>query len=282
MKKTLFVLALCLISPLAWGQAADEISNMTALASGFAQEIDLSKNYFEHETMAGVIFTTGNTNSVNASGNSHTLWRIRRFQHTWNLGMYFNRIFQTTSTGVTEGTLANYIFGVYRFDYFFSQNTTFLLGVGGFTDEIKGIDLAGEAFTGINHYFLRAPTYHLSFGGGYNFTYEDRVAPDPNVSLHSLFAQFDYEQQLNKTVTFGQKAIFLESLNRTQDFRINSDTLLKVKMTELLSLVVGFHLRFDNAPPTGFEKLDTISDLSLAVSFQRPKPASKCPVGCES
>lgn len=281
MKRAVFLIGLLLLPQLVWAQAADEIATMNGVPDDFADEIDLSKNYFEHETMAGVIFTTGNTSSINASGNSTTVWRIRRYQNTWNLGMYFNRIFTTTTTGVSQGTIANYIFGVYRFDYFFSQNTTFLIGVGGYTDEIKGIDLAGQAFVGVNHFFLRNPNYHLSLGGGYNYTYEDRVAPDANQSLHSLFVQFDYEQKLNKIVTFGQAAVFLESLNRTQDFRVNSDTLLKLKMTDLLSLVVGFHLRFDNSPPTGFKKLDTVSDLSLAVSFQRPKPPKKCPEGCE-
>ncbi len=278
MKKFLVLLSLLALPQQLWAQAADQLSTLDDVKSDFAEEVDLSKNYFEHETMAGVIFTTGNTNSVNASANSQTLWRIRRFQNSWNLGLYFNRIFNTTSTGVTEGTLANYIFGTYRLDYFFSQNTTFMFGAGGYTDEIKGIDLAGQAFLGVNHYFLRDPDYYLSLGGGYNYTYEDRVAPDPNRSLHSLFTQLDYEQRLNKVVTVGQHAIFLESLNHTSDFRVNSDTLLKVRMTDLLSLVVGFHMRFDNAPPTGFKKLDTISDLSLAVKLQRPKPApAPCP-----
>jgi putative salt-induced outer membrane protein YdiY len=281
MKILLLLLGLCLIPGAVRAQAEDKVATATGIDSSFAQEIDLTKNYFEHETMAGVIFTTGNTNSVNASGNSWTLWRIRRFQNTWNLGMYFNRIFQTTSTGVSEGTIANYIFGIYRLDYYFTQNTTFLFGVGGYTDEIKGIDLAGQAFIGINHYFLRAPNYYLSLAGGYNYTYEDLAPPDPNRNLHSLFVQFDYQQQLNKVVTFGQKALFLESLNHTEDFRINSDTLFKLKMTDLLSLVVGFHLRFDNAPPTGFKKLDTISDLSLAISLKRPKPVPECPEGCQ-
>jgi len=166
-------------------------------------------------------------------------------------------------------------YGVYRFDYFFSQNTTFLVGVGGYTDTIKGIDLAFQTFAGVDHYFLRTPNYYLSLGGGYNFTYEDRVAPDNNISLHSLFVMFDYQQKFNKVVSFGHTDTFLEALNHGDDFRVNSDTLLKLKMTDLLGLVVGFHLRYDNSPPTGFKKLDTITDVSLSVSFQRPKPPPK-------
>lgn len=68
-------------------------------------------------TRPGVIFTTGNTSSINASADTNTVWRIRRFQNTWNLGLYFNRIFRTTSTGVSEGTIAHYIYGIYRLDY---------------------------------------------------------------------------------------------------------------------------------------------------------------------
>jgi len=277
MKKLLLLTCLMLLPQQVFAQAADKMSSVTEVHSDFAKEIDLTQNYFQEDAMAGVVFTTGNTSSINASFNSTTLWRVKRFQNTWNLGAYFNRIFSTTSTGVTSGTLANYIYGTYRLDYYFTQNTTFLFGAGGFTDEIKGINIAGQAFAGINHYFLRTPDYYLSLGGGYNYTFEDRVPPSGNLNLHSLFLLFDYQQHLNKVVSIGETLNILESLNHTDSFRVNSDTILKLKMTKILALAVGFHLRFDNNPPIGFKKLDTISDLSLVVSFQRPKPAPAPP-----
>jgi len=260
---------------LGFAQGADQMGAMTKMNNDFTKEVDLSQNYFEHETKAGLIFTTGNTQSILASGASHTLWRIRRFQNTWDLGAYFNKISSSPTVPIPPGTIARYIYGVYRFDYYLTQNTTFLFGVGGYTDTIKGIDLAFQTFVGANHYFLRTPDYYLSLGGGYNFTYEDRIAPDPNVSLHSLFLMFDYQQKFNKVVSFAHTDTFLEALNETDDFRVNSDTLLKLKMTDLLAIVIGFHLRFDNDPPAGFKKLDTITDVSLSVSFQRPKPPPK-------
>lgn len=249
-------------------QAADELGktkNDTKV--GVMEDIDLSKNQFRSDTRAGAIFTTGNTESLSATGSSFTLWRIKRFENKWKLGFYFNKVDENVANPSATGTIANYIFGFYRLDYYFLPRTTFFVGGGGYVDEIKGIDLAGNGFAGVSHYWLRAPTYSLNTALGYDFTHEDRVFPAPSVDIHAILFSINYQQQFKSYLGFSQAVQLLENAGNGRDLRLNTDTELKVVLTKHFGLVFGFHLRFDNLPVPGFKKLDTISDVSLAVTF---------------
>jgi putative salt-induced outer membrane protein YdiY len=227
----------------------------------------LSKNEFRHETRAGAIFTTGNTESLSATGNSFTLYRVKRFENKWRLGFYFNRVDENVANPGVVGTIANYIYGFYRLDYYFLPRTTCFVGGGGYSDEIKGIDVAANAFAGVSHYWLRSPTYSLNTALGYDFTHEDRLAPAPSVDIHAILFSLNYQQQFKSYLGFSQGVVLLENGGNGRDLRVNSDTELKVVLTNHFGLIFGFHLRFDNVPVPGFKKLDTISDVSLAVTF---------------
>ena len=249
------------------GQAADEMAEATGAETKFLDDLDLEKNFFSHETKAGAIFTTGNTQSLNVSAASQTLYRVRRFANSWRLGAYFNRVNSTTSSTTAVGTIAKYIYGVYRLDYYFLPLTTVYLGGGGYTDEVKDIDLAWQGFTGISHFLIRTKKTSLNIAGGYNFTYENRAFPSSNQRIHAATIQVSYLQEFNEHVSFLQDVSYLQNVKSGKDVRVNSDTELKVKLIKHLALVLGFHVRFDNRPAIDKKKLDTISDVSLALTF---------------
>lgn len=258
-----------------WAQANEAMSKVKGETKAATEDIDLTKNEFKHETKVGVVFSTGNTESITADGASYTLYRIKRWENKWRLGIYFNRVDSSVANPTLVGTIANYIFGFYRLDYYFLPRTTFYLGGGGYVDEVKGIDLAGTGYAGISHYFIRRPNVSLNASLGYDFTFENRVAPNPSESIHAVALGLLYTQQFNKVVGFSQGVLLLENVAHGDDLRVNSDTELKITMTKHLGLIVGFHLRFDNEPVPGFEKLDTITDVSLAVFFG--KTDAPCP-----
>jgi putative salt-induced outer membrane protein YdiY len=264
----LLVLTLVLASsPSLWAQAADDLSKAKATQTSYAEDIDLTKNQFKSETKIGAVFTTGNTESLLVDGSSYTLWRIKRWENKWRLGVLFNKVTENVGSPSSVGTIANYIYGFYRLDYYFLPRTTVYVGGGGYVDEIKGIDLAANAFVGISHYWLRTPTYSLNTSLGYDYTHEDRVDPIPSDDIHAISVGLIYKQQFKPYLGFSQSLLGLENAQDGHDFRLNSDTELKVTLTKHLGLVIGFHLRFDNEPVPTFKKLDTITDVSLAIAF---------------
>ena len=260
--KIFIILSLLLQTSFVWAAGPEEVE--TKLASD--TETDLTKNHFESDTRIGGIITSGNTGSISISGSNKTIYRIKRFENTWQSGAYYNRINSTTG-GATVGTAARYIYGTYRLDYYFLPLTTVFVGGGGYTDEIKGIDLAGQAFTGVRHYFIRNKKIHFGGSVGYNFEYENRVAPATNEDIHSAAQELIFKYVFNDYVTFSQNVEAQENLQKGKDFRLNSDTELSVVLTKHLSFIPGFKLRFDNQPVPTFKKLDTITHMSLSVKF---------------
>lgn len=264
----LAVLALLMAPSGLWAQASEKLSadkNNTKV--GVAEDLDLTKNEFKHETRAGATFTTGNTESFLVDGASYTMYRVKRWENKWRLGVLFNKVDKNTANPTTIGTIANYIYGFYRLDYYFLPRTTVFVGGGGYVDEIKGITLAGNGFTGVSHYWLRAPNYSLNTSLGYDFTHEDRVNPDPSVDIHALLIGIVYKQQFKSYLGFTQNILALENVVHGHDLRLVTDTELKIDLAKHFGLILGFHIRFDNDPVPGFQKLDTISDVSLAVTF---------------
>jgi len=260
------VLILLFLPSLGWTQASRELDSEKNKKVEFKSIQNLEENHFESETKAGLLLTSGNTQSLTLNSKHKTVYRIKRFENTWLLGAYFNRIDASTTTAAT-GTIGKYIFGTYRLDYYFTPRFTIFSGGGGFSDEIKGINKAGQIFLGVSYYFLQKENYFLRTSVGYSFALEDRAAALANQNIHSATLGLLYEQQLTDIISFSQGIDLQENVKAGRDLRLQSDTGFKVKLNDHFALSIGYQVRFDNEPVLGFKKLDTLSDLSLAVVF---------------
>lgn len=256
-----------------WAQVKEKLAEMEEEEVTFFEERDLTANFFRSETEIGGIFTTGNVEQISVSGSSDTVWRIKRFKNEWRVGGYYNReFFNSDDPDDPPETIARYIYGTYRMDYFLTQMTTFFTGVGGFTDQIKGIPLGATGFLGIGHYFIWTEKTALNLSGGYQFVGEKRDDPDPPRYLNTAKVELSFRQRINPNVTFIFNVDSKKDVASLDEWLIDSDIQFRVKLYKMLSLVVGFTTRFDNVPVTGFRKLDTVSSLSLGFDFQSPKP----------
>ena len=253
-------------------QGKGEIADVTGEEVTFFEERDLNANFLKNETSLGGIFTTGNVEQISVEGKSTTVYRIKRFKNTWTLGGYYNRkFFDSDDPADPPETIARYIFGTYRMDYFFTQDTTYFIGGGGYSDQIKGIPLGGRGFTGVSHYFIWTDETVLNLAGGYEFVGEQRDPPDPRRLLHTAKVELTFNQKINPHVTFLFNVNSLKDVTDVDQWLIDSEFGFKVKLYKILHLLLGFTVRFDNVPTTGFRKLDTITSLSLGVAFQSPK-----------
>jgi len=245
----------------------DAIKDSKKKPEELAKDIDLEGTEFKTDFRVGLLNLTGNTRSLSVSGGNHTKYRYKRFENNWRVGGYYAHVFSVRSNAGLTGTTARYIYGVYRLDYYILQRLTFFAGGGGYTDRFSGIELAGMGFGGLRYFFLRSPTYYLSGALGYDYQYEDRVAPSPSVGMNSALLELSYWQKLNEHVWITEDVKVLEDVVHGNNLRVTSETELKVGMTKHLALVVGFDLRFRNRPVPGFKKLDTVTEFLLSVNF---------------
>jgi len=249
------------------GAQTDAIKASAKKPEDMPKETDLEASEFWTEFRLGLLNLTGNTQSLSLSGGNHTMYRYKRFENNWRIGGYYSHVFSVRSQAGLTGTVARYIYGTYRFDYYILERLTYYVGGGGYTDRYNGIELSGVGFTGFRYFFLKSTTHYLSGSAGYQFAGEDRVAPSPDAKLNYAVAEIDYWQQLNDHVALSHRTAALEDVVHGYGVRVDSKTELKVNMTKRLALVLGFELKFRNRPVPGFKKLDTITEFLVAAKF---------------
>ncbi len=238
----------------------------------FYTERDLTANYFKTDNSIGGIFSTGNVEQISLEGKSNTVYRIKRFKNEWDLGGYYNRkSFDANDPLDPPETIARYIYGTYRMDYFFEPKTTYFVGGGGYSDQVKGIPLGGRAFTGIAHYFVWTEKTALRLSGGYEFVGERRDPPDPRRILHTLKTDLAFKQRISSGVIFLLDLSSLKAVEELDQWIVVGGIRFEIKLYKILSLFTGVAFRFDNVPTTDFRKLDTVSSLGLGVSFDSSK-----------
>jgi putative salt-induced outer membrane protein YdiY len=265
--KALIPFILLLLPCLVVAETGDEVKAIAdkEVKASHNLEIDLTANEFKWDIKAGMMLSTGNTESFSFSGANNLLYRVKRFEHKLDLGGYFYRVSQSTS-GVT-GTFSQYVYGTYRLDYYILPKTTLYIGGGAYTDEITGINWASLAFSGVAHYFIYKEKTKFRVSTGYLHSYEDRENPTTDEQVHSASLGMSFEHKFNDRVTYTELFELEENVRHGNDFRMHGLSQLKVSMTKRLALALGFDWRFDNRPVTGFDKWDTITDVSFILSF---------------
>lgn len=73
--------------------------------------------------------------------------------------------------------------------------------------------------------------------------------------------------QLNPDTALMSTTYYQPASGNPDDYRMLEQAALKVKLTELLSLVVSYNLRFDSDPPLGVEKRDATFKTSFSLEF---------------
>jgi Protein of unknown function, DUF481 len=91
------------------------------------------------------------------------------------------------------------------------------------------------------------------------------VNPTPNIV--ALKAAADFRYAVNKNVVFSERLELLPDVLTPANFNMLSNTSIGVKLIGPLSVTASFLLKYDNLPPPGAQKLDTILALGVDVSF---------------
>lgn len=225
----------------------------------------LTQNVFISDTRAGFSLATGNTQSIVLTGLHKSTWRIKRFEHAWRLGSNYQAVYATTGTGGT-GTTARHVYGTYRLDYYFTPRTTVFAGGGGYTDAVKGINVAAQAFGGVARYLVKRPAWYLRGSVGYDFT-DESLDDGTHDQTHAATATLAYLHQISDTVKLGATVGLAQDLENTRDTRVSAETELRCAIAKHLDLSMGVNLRYDRDPVPGFKSLDTLTDVGVVLKF---------------
>jgi hypothetical protein len=181
-----------------------------------------------------------------------------------------------------------------RYDRFFSANNSGYLTGFAWGNEPAGKRVVAGAQIGYSRQLFKNDLHLLVAEVGYDFSYE-RYLSGSNLDyyLHSLRAYVGYTLTLSKDTNFLFDVEYLGNMNpydgpysarvkAFEDSRVNGRAAFTTRLWKKLSFRLAFTARYDNVPAPmpkvggldfapGFlpasEKLDTITDASLVVTF---------------
>ncbi len=163
-------------------------------------------------------------------------------------------------------------------------------------DEFRRLSIRALAGVGPSFKVLDLPTVDLSLGVAYMFEYEkysqldvddgmggqrectpadDDPMADPPFICDTNGTQKNHRgstylmgsYNLDDRVSIVESLYFQPRLDDFSDFRIMSDTTLKVALTKRVSIANSFVVAYDADPPTGVKELDTRMLASATLTF---------------
>jgi hypothetical protein len=253
---------------------------------------------------AGVIFTTGNSETTTAVGglkasrktgkNKLTLEGSGAYAKSglWILfdrngnGMIDNETEIIAAETITAETLA----GKLRYDRFLTElNSLFIAAlVSRDTPAGKAFVFGGQA--GYSRSLYKSKTALTLGEFGYDFSHEDTVAPGPGLSIHSLRAFIGHKATMTEGTDLDASAELLTNMNTLtlptgkdggpgQDTRLNVKVAISAKIGQNLAFQTSLEAKYDHRPgPLGIKNLamgfspeastlDTIMKASFIYTF---------------
>jgi len=181
-----------------------------------------------------------------------------------------------------------------RYDRFFTKNNAGYVTAFAWGNEPAGKKVVGGGQIGYSRQLYQSELHLIVAEIGYDFSYERLVTgTELNYYLHSLRLYLGYTLTVSKDTNFLFDVEYLGNMNpydgpygpevkAFEDSRVNGRAILTTRLWKKLAFRMAFTARYDNVPAPmpkvgglafapGFlpasEKLDTITDASLVVTF---------------
>ena len=134
-------------------------------------------------------------------------------------------------------------------------------------DRFAGVASRYQEAAGIAWKAVEYPTDLLTLEAGAVETEQRDVGSDTTSSFIAARAALTYKHMLNQTAYVQEAVEALPDLQESKNLRINSATDLVAPLSTVVSLKVGYVIRFDNLPPPGFKKTDRILTTGVQIAF---------------
>ena len=139
-------------------------------------------------------------------------------------------------------------------------------------NEFAGYKQRENSDLGLKYRFIRTDKIKSSFELGYRYTTEMRTTRDDDgkdvFSFNKANLYFTISQKLNEQVSYKFWIQYLPNFTEAEDYQINFEPSLTVKMSDILSLRVAYKGQYDNQLNPGVEeRLDHTTTTALVAKF---------------
>jgi putative salt-induced outer membrane protein len=215
---------------------------------------------FNFTASLGYVNAAGNIDLTSLTGEERVDYVTA--DSTWRYGQSFAAVYGKTS----DSTTANAIRLGGRVDRFITSRLSGFGGVGWERNRFAGISRRLEEIVGLAYLLIARPSDELRLEGGASFNQQRSVA-GPSDEFVAARAAAAYKHTFFEKAYFQQLAEVLPNLETSDDVRVNAESALVAPLSDLLSLKLGYSIRYDRLPEPGFAKTDRVFSSGLQINF---------------
>lgn len=243
---------------------------------GFEQVVKPTdvKEASELKLSAGGLLASGNSRSMALTGAGQL--RLRRMANEYSASVAGNYGRSAATPEDDMQTSVENLQGRVRYDRFLSDHWSLFVAQSARKDRFQGLDLRLNFDPGVAYYVFDVEKHRLWAELGYDFQHDIRTnaallaATTPierTESRHSVRGFAGYENNINEALRFTTGVEYIQSVQETENWRLNWDVGLTSAISNAFSLSTTFSLRYDNNPLEGVRETDTLTALNLVYTL---------------
>jgi putative salt-induced outer membrane protein len=236
------------------------VIGILSITTGLVHAEDTPAKNWKVESDLSYVQTTGNTEVLTLAFKNLLEYTFsEKLKGAWNL--------QALNVETDGEQTAERYYTDLRLDYLFSDRFYgYVLG-SWLTDEFAGFDARYALGPGAGYKILVGPKNFLLVEAGLSYAHEDYVAADTaDFAEGRAFGQYEYAFTEKNRLSLSSE--FLQDLDDTDNYKLNSEAAITSALNDILSLKVAYEVRHQNRPiPAELEETDTVFGAAVVVIF---------------
>lgn len=223
----------------------------------FAAESQLG---WAHESEASAVISSGNADN-------QTYSVAQKTDYLWEKDALKTQARYLLGKALGEETARNWALGT-RYERVILPALSGFLGYQLDSNIFANLDYRHTVDTGAKYTWLTGSPHTLNSEVGYRLTAENQLNPSQKLTSHFLRLYSEWGSQWSDTLASRLYIEYLPNLTRSNDWQLNSEVSLSVKLNSLLSFKTAYLFLFRNLPAgEGKKQLDTLFTNALVAKF---------------
>jgi len=213
-----------------------------------------------HESEASAVISSGNADNQTYSVSQKT-------DYAWEKDAIKTHARYLLGKALGEETARNWAFGS-RYERVIFPSLSGFLGYQLDSNIFANLDYRHTVDSGARYSWLSGSPHTLNSELGYRLTDEKQLNPTQKLTSHFLRLYSEWGSQWSDTLASRLYVEYLPNLTRSNDWQLNSEISLSVKLNSLLSFKTAYLFLFRNLPAgEGKKQLDTLFTNALVAKF---------------
>lgn len=215
------------------------------------------KQGFQGESELGNTVTSGNTSTNNLAAKTENKYLVGKDLWTVNAHYLRNTDHDVETALFWDGGL--------RYDRVLNDYFSVFIGYKSEADPYAGYVQRDSVDLGAKYYLTKKEDFYWTAEAGYRYSKTHTYGDNKYESFLRLYTEA--QQNMSKTSYAKIWVEYLPNITHSQGYLTNAEASISAVLTELLSLKISYLVKYQNEPPPGYQRTDSIFLTTLVAKY---------------